>query len=188
MSNNINIQKCLKITGKDALSFVESIISNNLDNEKLKPSYLLGPDGKVHHWFFVHEINDDILIYQEDSELQTILDNLKKYAIRIECEFVLETVSNVLVANIENLEIKIVDEFFDDTVSWETYEILNEIPTRKIINEGLLPNETKWLDNFVDFEKGCFLGQEQASRIKYRGNPRRVLITNENGKQEMIKI
>jgi len=128
------------------------------------------------------------LIYQEDSELQTILDNLKKYAIRIECEFVLETVSNVLVANIENLEIKIVDEFFDDTVSWETYEILNEIPTRRIINEGLLPNETKWLDNFVDFEKGCFLGQEQASRIKYRGNPRRVLITNENGNQEMIKI
>ena len=93
-----------------------------------------------------------------------------------------------MVANIENLEIKIVDEFFDDTVSWETYEILNEIPTRRIINEGLLPNETKWLDNFVDFEKGCFLGQEQASRIKYRGNPRRVLITNENGKQEMIKI
>ena len=60
--------------------------------------------------------------------------------------------------------------------------------SRKIINEGLLPNETKWLDDFVDFEKGCFLGQEQASRIKYRGNPRRVLITNENGLQEMSKI
>ena len=87
-----------------------------------------------------------------------------------------------------SVQIKIVDEILDDAVSWEVYEIINEIPTRKIINEGLLPNETKWLDDFVDFEKGCFLGQEQASRIKYRGNPRRVLITNENGLQEMSKI
>ena len=72
---------------------------------------------------------------------------------------------------------------------------MNSIPannpewlTRKIINEGLLPTETKWLAEFGNFEKGCFLGQEQASRIKYRGNPRRVLITNENGLQEMSKI
>ena len=52
MSNILNIQKCLKIKGNDALSFVDSLISNNLDNEKLKPSYLLRPDGKINHWFF----------------------------------------------------------------------------------------------------------------------------------------
>ena len=51
MSNILNIQKCLKIKGNDALSFVDSLISNNFDNEKLKPSYLLRPDGKINHWF-----------------------------------------------------------------------------------------------------------------------------------------
>ncbi len=188
MSNMLNIQKCLKIKGNDALSFVDSLISNNLDNEKLKPSYLLRPDGKINHWFFTHIMNKEILIYQESNELQKILNSLMKYAIRVECEFLITTINHSLIANILTGEIKIVDEISEDGVSWENYEIINEIPSRTIINEGLLPNETKWLDYFVDFEKGCFLGQEQASRIKYRGNPRRVLITNEKGIQEMSKI
>tara|TARA_B100001027_G_C16145771_1_gene275737 strand:- start:120 stop:686 length:567 start_codon:yes stop_codon:yes gene_type:complete len=188
MSNILNIQKSLKIKGNDALSFVDSLISNNLDDEILKPSYLLRPDGKINHWFFAHTMNDEVSIYQESNELQKILDSLMKYAIRVECEFLIETVSHSLIGKIGNSEIKIVDEIFDDAVSWEVYEIINEIPSKKIINNGLLPNETKWLNDFVDFEKGCFLGQEQASRIKYRGKPRRVLITNENGQQEMLKI
>ena len=188
MSNILNIQKCLKIKGNDALSFVDSLISNNLDNGKLKPSYLLRPDGKINHWFFTHIKNKEILIYQENNELEKILDSLMQYAIRVECDFLIEKVNHSLIGKIGNSEIKIVDKILDDAVSWEVYEIINEIPSRKIINEGLLPNETKWLDDFVDFEKGCFLGQEQASRIKYRGNPRRVLITNENGLQEMSKI
>ena len=188
MSNILNIEKCLKIKGNDALSFVDSLISNNLDNEKLKPSYLLRPDGKINHWFFTHIKNKEILIYQESNELEKILDSLMQYAIRVECDFLIEKVNHSLIGKIGNSEIKIVDKILDDAVSWEVYEIINEIPSRKIINEGLLPNETKWLDDFVDFEKGCFLGQEQASRIKYRGNPRRVLITNENGLQEMSKI
>ena len=188
MSNILNIQKCLKIKGNDAFSFVDSLISNNLDNEKLKPSYLLRPDGKINHWFFTHIKNKEISIYQESNELEKILDSLMQYAIRVECDFLIEKVNQSLIGKIGNSEIKIVDKILDDAVSWEVYEIINEIPSRKIINAGLLPNETKWLDDFVDFEKGCFLGQEQASRIKYRGNPRRVLITNENGLQEMSKI
>jgi len=51
----------------------------------------------------------------------------------------------------------------------------------------LLPNETKWLDIMVDFNKGCFLGQEQASRVKFRGRPRRLL-TSKGDSQELIKI
>ena len=53
---------------------------------------------------------------------------------------------------------------------------------------GLLPNETKWLLTFLNFEKGCFLGQEPVSRVNFRGRPRRKLITNESGVQEFIKI
>ena len=84
MSNILNIQKCLKIKGNDALSFVESLISNKLDNEKLKPSYLLRPDGKIKHWFFTHIKNKEISIYQENNELEKILDSLMQYAIRVE--------------------------------------------------------------------------------------------------------
>ena len=62
-----------------------------------------------------------------------------------------------------------------------------ELPLPEIIEEGLLPNETKWLDIMVDFNKGCFLGQEQASRVKFRGRPRRLL-TSKGDSQELLKI
>ena len=52
----------------------------------------------------------------------------------------------------------------------------------------ILPNEVNWLENFVDYFKGCFMGQEQTSRVKYRGRPRRILKTLPNSTQEIVKI
>jgi len=38
-----------------------------------------------------------------------------------------------------------------------------------------LPQETGVLSEAVDFEKGCYLGQEIVARLHYLGNPRRLL-------------
>ena len=38
-----------------------------------------------------------------------------------------------------------------------------------------LPQETGALSEAVDFEKGCYLGQEIVARVHYLGNPRRLL-------------
>ena len=38
-----------------------------------------------------------------------------------------------------------------------------------------LPQETGALEEAVDFEKGCYLGQEIVARLHYLGNPRRLL-------------
>ena len=71
--------------------------------------------------------------------------------------------------------------------NWSEIELAFELPSLKIIELGLLPNEIKWLESFVDFYKGCFMGQEQASRVKFRGNPRRILKTLPNSTQEIVK-
>ena len=55
----------------------------------------------------------------------------------------------------------------------------------QIVNEN---NEVSWLDDFVDYKKGCFIGQEQTSRIKFRGRPRRLLKTTSSKTQIMEKI
>ena len=187
MSINIKTDKVLKITGKDAVSFVDSIVSNNINVNGFKPSYLLGPDGKIKSWFFLYEKSGDVFIYQDKDELDLIMENLKIYAIRIDCHFEIFDSQIFLHADLENLKYEIL-ESSKDLIDWKSYEMNHELPSRKIIDSGLLPNETKWLEIFVDFEKGCFLGQEQASRIKYRGKPRRMLVTNDLGIQEMIKI
>ena len=116
-----------------------------------------------------------------------ILDSLKKYAIRIDCNFEIEDRLITLQLDLDK-EILETTETKEKSVSWYDFELNNELPTKEMVNTGLLPNETKWLDFFVDFEKGCFLGQEQASRIKFRGKSRRMLVTNELGIQEIIKI
>ena len=115
------------------------------------------------------------------------MDSLKKYAIRVDCNFEIEDSIITLQVDLDNATFK-TTEANEKSVSWNVFELNNDLPTKEIVNTGLLPNETKWLDFFVDFEKGCFLGQEQASRIKFRGKPRRMLVTNELGIQEIIKI
>ena len=51
MSLNISSEVSLKFSGKDAFSFVDSLISNSISESETKYSYLLGPDGKVMFWF-----------------------------------------------------------------------------------------------------------------------------------------
>ena len=70
---------------------------------------------------------------------------------------------------------------------WIEIEFFYELPSLQIIEIGLLPNEIRWLESFVDFYKGCFMGQEQASRVNFRGKPRRILKTVSNSTQEIIK-
>ena len=57
--NIIESQNYLKFTGKDAVSFVDSLISNSVKNDNLFFSYLLRPDGKIINWFICESKNDE---------------------------------------------------------------------------------------------------------------------------------
>jgi len=52
----------LKISGKDASTFIDSLISNKVEPEKYKGSYLLKPDGKIDYWFLV-TLQNDVILY-----------------------------------------------------------------------------------------------------------------------------
>jgi folate-binding protein YgfZ len=43
------------------------------------------------------------------------------------------------------------------------------------MNEGLMPAEAGITDRAIDFEKGCYIGQEPVARLHYRGKPNRRL-------------
>ncbi|RKU28652.1 hypothetical protein C6497_07780 [Candidatus Poribacteria bacterium] len=44
----------------------------------------------------------------------------------------------------------------------------------KELTDSVIPLEAE-LDNAIDFEKGCYIGQEIVARMKYRGHPNRLL-------------
>lgn len=176
------------VSGEDAYSFIDSLVSNSINENENKFSYLLGPDGKVKFWFVFSYKNNKIKIFQTEEILIELKKVLEKYKIRINCELNISKEDSFFEIS-KNEEILVVQsiaksEQFSD---WVEIEIFYELPSLQIIEIGLLPNEIRWLESFVDFYKGCFMGQEQASRVNFRGKPRRILKTLSNSTQEIVK-
>ena len=184
----VKVTHSLKIEGEDAIKFIESLISVDPLEKQLKTSFLLKPDGKVGHWFVVKRDSDNIYIFQGENELNNIKKSLDFYKIRTKCSLEVIDDEKYLALELEDKSFKFT-EITNPTLSidWEKLSLVLELPLPETIEAGLLPNETKWLDFLVDFNKGCFLGQEQASRVKFRGRPRRLLKSTADS-QEFLKI
>ena len=178
----------LKIEGDDAIKFIESLISIDPMVNIFKTSFLLKPDGKVNHWFVIKRVNDKLFIYQSEQELTRIKESLDFYKIRTKCSLEIIKDEKYLGLVLQDDNFKFIENLDQkNIIDWADLSLILELPLPEITLDGLLPNETKWLDFMVDFNKGCFLGQEQASRVKFRGRPRRLLQSNKDS-QEFIKI
>ena len=118
-----------------------------------------------------------------------LFEVFNKYKIRIDCDIeISKDVSNFKVQIDGDKLIVILSDKLEENNSWDMLGLSLELPLKNIIDNGILPNEVNWLENFVDYFKGCFMGQEQTSRVKYRGRPRRILKTLPNSTQEIVKI
>ena len=185
----IKLDKVLTFQGEDAVSFLDSLISNEFVEGKIIPSFLLFPDGKINYWFLTEKNKEVVNIYQNNEELLKIKETFEKYKIRIKCEIEIKDIDVHLKINPDTFEAGFEDNYKGkELLTWNEITLNTELPTLETIENGLLPNETKWLLTFLNFEKGCFLGQEPVSRVNFRGRPRRKLITNKAGAQEFIKI
>ncbi len=178
----------LKIEGEDAIKFIESLISVDPVDKMYKSSFLLKPDGKIAHWFIILRDGTDLFLFQSEQELTNIKKSLDFYKIRTKCTMEVIHLEKDLSLKIEDIGFEFIESNEGNNfINWSNLSMILDLPLPEISAVGLLPNETKWLDFMVDFNKGCFLGQEQASRVKFRGRPRRLLISN-NNTQEFLKI
>lgn len=186
--NTVISTHSLKIEGDDAIKFIESLISIDPMVNIFKTSFLLKPDGKVNHWFVIKRVNDKLFIYQSEQELTRIKESLDFYKIRTKCSLEIIKDEKYLGLVLQDDNFKFIENLDQkNIIDWADLSLILDLPLPEITLDGLLPNETKWLDFMVDFNKGCFLGQEQASRVKFRGRPRRLLQSNKDS-QEFIKI
>lgn len=186
--NTVKSTQSLKIEGDDAVKFIESLISIDPMDNIFKTSFLLKPDGKVNHWFVIKRVNDKLFLYQSEQELTRIKESLDFYKIRTKCSLEIIKDEKYLGLVLQEDNFKFIENLDQkNIIDWADLSLILELPLPEITLDGLLPNETKWLDFMVDFNKGCFLGQEQASRVKFRGRPRRLLQSNKDF-QEFIKI
>ena len=70
----LKLDKVLTFEGEDAVSFLDSLISNEFVEGKIVPSFLLFPDGKINYWFLTEKNGQVVNIFRPNSS-ENMVDN-----------------------------------------------------------------------------------------------------------------
>ena len=191
----LNNRSVIKISGKDSLLFLNNIISSNLEkinNTDMLTTTLLSPQGKILFDFFILKNENYYLIECSKKQLDDLINKFKLYSLRL--IITLEKLDlDVIVSNyfyqdeITRKDVRFTNndiyrhfikprKNFENLCFKEWYEHLRfmnscpegelEIPANK-----LYPFEIDIIyNNGIDFDKGCFIGQEVIARVKYKGS------------------
>ena len=131
---------------------------------------------------------DDFLLLTEPDLGERVRTTLVRSRFAARCEIELETHSSVVVLGgsdgISNADygipaVEVLDEACEPTVGDDELELLRiRAGTPRFgleIDDRVLPAEAGLHERAVDFEKGCYPGQEPIARQHYRGRVNRTL-------------
>lgn len=189
----------LKISGADADNFLQGLISNDINklkSDNLLYAAILTPQGKFLYDFFLCRRDDSILLDAASARIDEIAALLKKYMLRrnVALEKTPYHVAACLDATPPEIEkIKwlpdprhngmgwraITENAINGSADYEHKRISLAIPDsiKDMEFEKTLLLEARFDEiNGVDFNKGCYVGQEITTRSKFRGNIRRKII------------
>ena len=151
--------RIIVVEGKDSIDFLQGQISTDVSKQKIEQidrSAICNLKGRVIARFLCKKIsNDQFHLITHQSVVKKLVDTLKKYAV----------FSKV---SIEEGDENVIDYIDDET--WKNSIIDNLDPEIYSENsEKYTPQELGYDKNGrIDFQKGCFTGQEIIARMHYR--------------------
>ena len=150
------------ITGEEKYEFLQNLITNDLNKiEDIIYSYLLTPQGKIFSELQIKKRKDSLEIFCTNDQVD-IFDYLQKYS----------KLSEVNLEKKISLDIDINEKYFTDLLS------------KGLIDSNVLPhssfNPSEISPSYIDYKKGCYVGQEVVSRIKHRQLNRKSIIVFQN--------
>ncbi len=150
------------ITGEEKYEFLQNLITNDLNKiEDIIYSYLLTPQGKIFTELQIKKRKDSLEIFCTNDQVD-IFDYLQKYS----------KLSEVNLQKKISLDIDINEKYFTDLLS------------KGLIDSNVLPhssfNPSEISPSYIDYKKGCYVGQEVVSRIKHRQLNRKSIIVFQN--------
>ncbi len=190
----------ITLAGPDRKSLLQGIITNDInglkDDQGLYAA-LLSPQGKFLHDFFLFEKDDIIYLDCEKARMEDLFRRLLMYRLRSAVEIIDQSAKyNVITSKmqIENAFISFKDPRHDDMGFRAIVEKLpqnlsndNGYHMRRIslgiaegTNDFIVDKSTLGEGHFeqihgLDFNKGCYVGQEVTARMKYRGSLKKAL-------------
>lgn len=187
----------IHIEGTDRHEFLQGLITNDINKLTPKtPLYacLLNAQGKFLHDFFVIEGNDFILLDCEGGDrAKDLFKRLNMYRLRKNVQISIEENNDVYAVfgndaglpdprhkDIGHRSFEKPDLEERPFEEWDKRRIELTIPdgSRDLIVEKSTMDEASMDQlNAIDYDKGCYVGQELTARMHYRGLGKRKLQT-----------
>ena len=146
----------IHLTGEERFEFLQNLITNDLNKkEEIIYSYLLTPQGKILSELQIKKEKDFIEIFCTNDQVD-IYNFFQKYA----------KLSDVLLEKVPFIN-NINDQYFIELLS------KGFIDSNILSHSTFNPSEIS--PSYIDYEKGCYVGQEVVSRIKHRQLNRKTI-------------
>lgn len=182
----------IHIEGEDRIDFLQGLVTQDvakLETEKIQYGCLLTPQGRFLHDFFLYNGDGFILLECEGGErAQDLYNRLLRYRLRSKVNISIEEhVPIYMIFNKENgiqdprhknLGARSFEKPEDEIYEEKPIDYYNSIRIENKIPEGskdIKVEKSLLLEmgidriNGVDFDKGCYVGQELTARMYYRG-------------------
>jgi folate-binding protein YgfZ len=186
----------LRLSGKDAETFLQSLITTNLPDlpaGEIRPGALLTPQGKILFDFLIRRDGDEaFLIETTEDQRDSLLKRLTMYKLRATVDLAIVEGDAVTIAWDNPDADATRDARFtkaglavsrrpgvggsDDPALYDALRIGAGIPEagRDYALSDAFPHDIILdLIGGLSFRKGCYVGQEVVSRMQHRGTARR---------------
>ena len=151
----------IQISGLDSAEFLQGQITNDVNlasSEKMLGSAICNVKGRVLAVFKILKVGTDFHIFLNKSVAEKFKSHLEKYSVfyKTKIEFINQSSKNIEIISESDFRFRSIEEGFVD---------INES-----ISEFFTPHELNYQNlGLINFEKGCFTGQEVIARMHYRG-------------------
>jgi folate-binding protein YgfZ len=177
----------IQISGADAESFLQGLITNDIkkaSSDALLYAAILSPQGKFLFDFHVLKTADGYLLDCYAPSVAALVRKLSTYKLRSEVEIKnVSDIYSVYFSQSRGLpdprwpdfgKRLITGDKPETTAGFAAYEkkrILAGLPESQDFTPDDFPLQCNFEQlNGVDFNKGCYVGQEVTARTKYKGN------------------
>ena len=200
--SKLDYRQLIRVNGIDAKKFLQKILSNDIQNlqvGKLQYSLLLTPQGKIMYDFFIFQKSQDIYLDCYAASLKEIISTLNFY--KLHCNIHITTnhapvyITNHIFDDNCFKDPRVSDlgyRFYDFDYKIKTIDLkrsvisyYTDLRLRYLIPEfgiDFISKQLFPLDlgmnklNAINFNKGCFIGQEVTARIHYRNRIKKHLL------------
>ena len=182
----------VKISGPDKYNLLQGLITNDINKTNKQCIYtaMLTPVGKYLFDFFVYPVNDVLFIDINASQKDDFLKKIQMYKLRSQVDIIDASDKFQIVISDEPLEewsfldprngylgyrSLISTDAVINNHGLEVYESLRISMAVPVADKELIQDKSIILEcgldelNALDWDKGCYIGQELMARTKHRG-------------------